>query len=65
MPTPTTAAQNDRGEPPDEFVSPATAVGTTGRYRSDEVAGVLQSWLRAAIPVAGRSYKPKMRTPNK
>ncbi len=51
--------------PDDELQPPAAADGATEDYLSAELDGVIQSWLRAAIPATGRSYKPKMRTPNK
>lgn len=60
-----TATQGELGEPQDEFMPPAAAGGASGQYQSAELDDVIQSWLRAAIPVAGRGYQPKMRTPNK
>lgn len=43
---------------------PAAADGSTEEYVSGELDGVIQAWLRAAIPAVGRNYRPRMRTPN-
>ena len=50
---------DDKSQPP-----AAAADGPTEEYLSDELDGVIRRWLRAAIPVVGRAYKPRMRTPN-
>jgi hypothetical protein len=47
-----------------EHEPPAAADGPTENYLSAELDGVIQGWLRAAIPETGRSYRPRMRTPN-
>jgi hypothetical protein len=48
-----------------ELQLPAAADGPTEEYLSDELDGVIRLWLRAAIPMTGRGYKPRMRTPNR
>ena len=50
--------------PDDGLQPPAPADGLTENYLTDELNGVIQGWLRAAIPATGRSYRPRMRTPN-
>ena len=49
----------------DKSQPPTAADGPTEEYLSDELEGVIRRWLRAAIPITGRDYKPRMRTPNR